>query len=103
MRNPIIETMTTEGDMSDPWGTVLSTQFDIAEILWIEGEYVPNEWEFRPAAGLHTVSISEYSEDHHSFVAEMWLNGYVDADTMRQAGTILSRYLNILRLAGMDY
>jgi hypothetical protein len=90
--------LTGDGDV---WGDVISWCFDIAEVMTLAGEPVPTSWEFRPAPGLSEESVSESWPE--SELLEMYDDGTVSGDDLREAGEVFMRYADILRAMGKDY
>ncbi|MGZ4518829.1 MAG: hypothetical protein ACXVGB_00225 [Mycobacteriaceae bacterium] len=87
----------------DPWGWCMGHWFAIAELLYLEGEDIPEAWEFRAPlirAGSGAVRTDDYPDDCW---AELWLGGYIDADELRKVGNILTRYAHLCVRAGLDY
>lgn len=87
----------------DSWGSTVSAQFDIAECLYRNGVEVPADWKFRPSP---MISVGdELDENEASIFAVdieiMLAHGHVD--NLIHAGTVLSRYANLLKLAGMSH
>lgn len=99
--NPVIDLFRTECfDPSDPWGSALNAQFDIAECLFRYGAYIPENWEFSPGLG----AGQELGEDASWFAIELDLlmrQGHVT--NIRDAGNVLKRYVHICELAGRSY
>ena len=46
------EELMSEIDSGDVFGSVMSLLFDCAEYMHHEGMDIPNEWQFRPGAGV---------------------------------------------------
>jgi hypothetical protein len=100
--NPVLDMFRSEQfDSSDPWGSALSAQFDIAECLFRYGVPVPEHWEFSPglAAG------GELTEDDSSwFAMELDLlmrQGHVS--NIIHAGNVLARYVALCESEGLAY
>jgi len=83
-----------QADNGDPWGSAMSALFDIAEELDRRGDEVPAEWEYRPGA------LGPGAPD--TYFAQAVLPLY-DASDMRAFGSVLARYTDNLRAAGMSY
>lgn len=103
-QNPVIALFLNEAyDPYDLWGSTVSATFDIAECLYRNGADVPAEWEFRPSPMIEVGD--ELDEDEASMFAldiDLMLRGGHYRNLVH-AGTILVRYANLLKLAGMDY
>jgi hypothetical protein len=86
----------------EPWGDTMEWWFAIAEVLthWA-GEQVPAAWQFRDAPGHH----DRWEPDGYveEVLTEYWDDGSVTTDDLITFGSVLSRYADILRAAGMDY
>ena len=77
----------------DPYGSALSTLFDVAAELWWRGE-CPPEWEYSPGAAVDP-------REHDSEWAE--ISRHNASEPLIEFGSILNRYTSMLRLAGRDY
>lgn len=102
--NPVMDMFRSEAfDPSDPWGSALGAQFDIAECLTRHSGTVPEEWDYRPAASVQ--AGKDIVEDDSSYFALeldlMIRQGHVR--NIIDAGNVLRRYVHICELAGHSY
>lgn len=100
--NPVLDLYRSDAhDSTDPWGSALNAQFDIAECLHRHGADVPAEWQFSPGlAAQHDLD----TEDASWFaleIEEMMLQGHYS--NLVHAGTVLMRYVAQCELAGKSY
>lgn len=94
-------------DNGDAWGSAMSSWHSIADVLYIAGESIPNDWAYHnpwpPAHVVHRI----YDEDNGDWLAadlrEAYYTNLVTADDLRHAGNVLARYSNILDAAGRSY
>lgn len=77
----------------DRWGWAMSVAFDIAAELYNRGDSVPFDI-YRPGACASMQEVSEYRAEG---MAE------VPSDTLYTVGLVIDRYLDKLKLAGVDY
>ncbi len=87
-----------EGDTYDAYGNVMGNWFGIATTLQVEGEPIPDEWQYRPGACEPSLETFEDEEYHR-----MLKNGEVTASDLREAGNVLHRWANMLDTAGRSY
>lgn len=98
-RNPVIERMRDTFDSYDSWGSNMGWFFALADVVTeIDPDAVPAEWEFRQSPFGSDTESYEYQE-----IRELVDNEGVTLEVLLHAGKIMSRYDNLLRLAGMNY
>lgn len=100
-RNPVLESMRDDFDGGDPWGSVMTAWFDIAECLYRNGADIPADWEYRPSP---LMNVGERPEEASMFYEECDLlmrEGHYS--NLIHAGNVLVRYAAQLKLAGFDY
>jgi hypothetical protein len=90
--------LTGDGDV---WGDVISWCFDVAEVLTVAGEYVPASWEFRPSPLLNEDNVRESWPE--SELLDMYDDGSITGDDLRESGEVFIRYSHILTAMGRDY
>jgi hypothetical protein len=96
-RNPVLAVMRDDFG-SDDWGTAISWAFAVAEVSTLEGIDVAPELEYRPS--IIGPTLDGYPD---TYLYDMYQAGEVSEDDLREAGTLLARYLDWLRAAGRDY
>lgn len=98
-------------DGGDPWGSTLAWWFAVGEILYHSGpSLVPASWKFRDAPaheGMDRHAYLDFSADDESY-QDIEIGALMDAGTVTCAdllafGTVLTRYANLLKMAGKDY
>lgn len=101
---------------SDAWGTNMAWYFAIAHVLWhATAEEIPPAWEYRHSDYCRSLGTDEHEEaeimaafpalamNHPEDSADTWA-AYRDAcDSLLYVGTIVSRYDDWCRLAGLNY
>jgi hypothetical protein len=87
-------------DGGDSWGSTLDWWFAVAENLYHAGGDVPAEWQFRAAPGNDGVDLGNYSDATIKGYLDL---GTVTTDDLVAFGTVLTRYANLLKMAGKDY
>lgn len=89
----------------DPWGDSLGVFFGIAEALYRDCEDIPAHWQYRASPMI--VPGEPRGEDDDSWpeceIEQLYADGYVTADELRHAGNVVERYLNLVKMAGLDY
>lgn len=100
--NPVLDMFRSEQfDSSDPWGSALNAQFDIAECLHRNGVDVPAHWEFSPGLA---ASHEPTEEDSTWFAMELEVmikQGHVR--NIIDAGNVLARYITLCESEGRSY
>lgn len=76
----------------DRWGWAMSVAFDVAAELHNRGDSVPFD-SYRPGA-CSKQQVSEYREEGMS---------EIPSETLNAVGIVIDRYLDKLKLAGLDY
>ena len=90
-------------DTGDPWGSNIAWLFALAEYLTHETTMgVPAAWEFTDSPVHHDDTWWEEGEPD-STIKEMDENGEFEPQDAWEFGDVLSRYDNLLRLAGKNY
>lgn len=98
--NPVMDSFKREFDPFDKYGSALTGMFDICECLARNGVEVPKDWEFRAgAAGVP--ALDENSSIFAEELQNMLENGHVR--NIIDAGIVLKRYINMCKLAGLEY
>lgn len=98
-------------DDGDAWGSTLAWWFAVAEILHHSGpSLVPASWKFRDAPaheGMDRRAYLDFSADDDSYqdieIGALMDSGTVTTDDLVAFGTVLTRYANLLKMAGKDY
>ena len=100
--NPVLDLFRTDQfDSSDPWGSAINAQFDIAECLTRYGVDIPAHWEYSP--GL-SASYEPNEEDSSLFAMELDVlmrQGHLS--NIIHAGNVLCRYVALCESEGRSY
>jgi hypothetical protein len=88
-------------DSYDPFGSVMSEFFDVADILYAEGAVIPDEWAYRHGAG-SSRTVQEMAEEG-SALAQLFDSGVVSLDDIRELGDLLSDASEMARELLLDY
>ena len=85
----------------DEWGTTLSFWFAVAEVAYHAGTVLPSHWEFRDSP----VHEDDWRPEDYpgSIVQEMYDAGEVTEADLISFGNVVTRYANLLKMAGKDY
>lgn len=98
--NPVMDCFKNSFDSFDPYGSAVSGMFDICECLARNSVEIPEDWGFKEGAA----GVPELGEDTSLFAEELQVmleNGHVR--NIIDAGIVLKRYINICKLAGLEY
>lgn len=98
--NPVMDSFRDYFDSFDPYGSSVSAMFDICECLARNSVEVPEDWGFKEGAA----GVPELDENSSIFAEElqtMLENGHVR--NIIDAGIVLKRYINMCKLAGLEY
>jgi hypothetical protein len=87
-----------DGDRSDPWGESTAWLFATAAKLEFEFGGAPEEWRFSP--GMITTS-ENWREAYEGWELDM-LEG-ADKETLIRFGTIMNRWADKAKAAGLSY
>ena len=100
--NAVLARLRDDFGDGDPWGTVISWAFGVAEVLYARGDEVPSELGYNPSpfVAIDTEASEEYPD---SEVWQMLYEGDTTVEDLQFAGRCLARYLDWLRAAGLDY
>lgn len=101
MNNPVLDYVREDDIKHDPWGTAMHAAFAVCEALYLTGEDVPYEWDFKPSPLLGAHDIEGYLSTEYGYLGEECFNA--STSDLLYAGTVLHHYLNIVRKAGRDY
>lgn len=85
------------------WGDTMGMLFALAEVAYVfDGELMP---EFRPSPFREIGNVETLDRDSYpdGFVIDWREAGTITLDDMRKAFTVLSRYADFLKLAGLNY
>lgn len=103
--NPILARMRDDFGDGDSWGTVMGWSFGVAEVLYVAGEEVPAEMQFRPSPFLDSadpdVAPEEYPDEMVWQMLREWSE--VTVEELQTAGKCLTRYADWLKAAGLSY
>lgn len=97
--NAVFAMMRQDDLRYDPWGTSLSWHFAVCELMleWAP-PYPPAEWGFRQGMGGPDTDNFAYQE-----ITAMIEAGDLDPNDLLHIGTVLNRYEDMLKQAGMSY
>jgi len=96
-------------DNGDAWASTMSAWFSIADVLYVTGEDIPNDWGYRqPATTDHVIAnmcndAAENGEWLATDLREAYYTRLVTADDLRHAGNILKRLSDILEANDRSY
>lgn len=90
-------------DRGDPWGSVISAFFSVAETLFRHGTKVPAEWKFSPSPMINVGDSPDEDDDLAVELSEGIANGHYNVDDLLYAGNIFHRYADWCRRDGVDY
>jgi len=94
-------------DNGDAWGSCVGAHFSIADVLYVIGEDIPDEWQYRQPNTTTRVRDAIYNEDNGDWLAADLLESYytnlITGDDLRHTGNVLSRYSDMLNAAGRSY
>lgn len=102
----VLRSMYVDAYDGDGYGDALTLLHATADALHVSGAPVPAEWECRPGAvldGLNMTDLAAYGQYPDNAIAAAWLDGRLIAADLIEAGTVLTRYLDVLQRAGRDY
>ena len=101
MIHPTLRDLFTESDHKyNPWGSGISLAFAVCEVLYANGEDIPDEWQYRPGMGQGDTDPEDYYAVWMNDVLE---SGEVTSDDIRHFGNVLIRYTRIMDTAGRSY
>ena len=101
MIHPTLRAMFTESDHKyDPWGEGMMLMFAVCDVLYANGEGVPDEWEFRPGLGGGAIDPDNYLA---TWMNETYTTRGVTGDDLVHFGNVLARYTRIMDTAGRSY
>ena len=101
--NPVLDLFRESFDPYDPWGSVVSAMFDIAECLYCAGASIPEEWEFTPSPALQVGTVRDPDEVSMFAVDIDLLLRTGHYSNLIHAGNVLQRYAHLLDLEGRSY
>lgn len=102
----------------DPWGAGMGALGAVCDVLWVEGGSIPAEAGYRPALALTRAALTRDAcgefDDQRTLLAGLdpdefpgfWVDGYdpgLSLDDLEHAARVLSRYLDVVKIAGRDY
>ena len=94
-------------DNGDAWGSTMGAWFSIADVLYVTGEDIPNDWGYRQPNTTTRVLANMYDENNGDWLAadlrESYYTNLVTADDLRHAGNVLKRLSDILEANGRSY
>ena len=82
-----------QADTGDKWGCAMSAHFDVAEELYRRDADIPSSWQFSPGA----MGVGE--PDSYLGIILM----AADTADLLRFGLVLSRYIDLLKRADLDY
>lgn len=91
-------------DGGDPWGSNIEWLFALAEFVYHnEPDMVPESWDFHDSP-MHVPPFSPDDWGHvDAMIWEMYDDELITLEDAVTFGNVLSRYDNLLRMAGKDY
>lgn len=110
--NSIIREIADDDREYDPWGTGMTALGACCDVLAVEGEHVPAEAGYSPGAAGPFIEPEDSNANtllaalHPDRFPDFWVPGYrpeLSVADLQHAVRVLSRYLDLVRLAGRDY
>jgi hypothetical protein len=100
MTNKLLQEFRIEMDSSDPWGSSLMWHFAVADMLTVLSGTTPAEWDFHQSPLGADTLCGEYAT-----LTDLLGDSSLKESILllEKTGTVLGRYSNICRLAGLDY
>lgn len=102
--NLILSEVRMDDISHDPFGTALSWQFAIAEVMDSTGIKIPQHWDYRAGVEARDIEdIIDGDDFKSSSVASYLTDNDVRDNDLIFAGNVLSRYVAFCHLSGKSY